>query len=238
MKKLNLEKWVLGFLAGMLAMVGVAEEREPILKEGARLLFIGDSITDMNRGRNERDRNHYLGHSFVYLIAARVGVEMPEAKLEFFNRGVSGNRVGQLKERWAEDAIAMKPDVLTVLVGTNDVGKGIGAEEFERDYREILSASRAANPKLEIILIEPFVLWSEGLGNEPHWKERRAKTEELAEAVEKLADEFGAKLIHGQKLFDEATQNAPPEYWMWDGIHPLPQGHELLAREWERVVGE
>ena len=57
----------------------------PKFSKGDRLLFIGDSITDMNWGRNEKDRNHYLGHSYVYLIAARLGVEMPHAKLEFFN---------------------------------------------------------------------------------------------------------------------------------------------------------
>ena len=41
----------------------------PKFSRGDRLLFIGDSITDMNWGRNEKDRNHYLGHSYVYLIA-------------------------------------------------------------------------------------------------------------------------------------------------------------------------
>ena len=65
----------------------------PKFSRGDRLLVIGDSITDMNWGRNEKDRNHYLGHSYVYLIAARLGVEMPHAKLKFFNRGHSGNRI-------------------------------------------------------------------------------------------------------------------------------------------------
>jgi len=81
--------------------------RLPRFQEGARLLFIGDSITDMKWGRNEKDRNHYLGHSYVYLIASRLGVDMPEAQLEFFNRGISGNKVSDLKARWQKDAIVM-----------------------------------------------------------------------------------------------------------------------------------
>jgi len=49
----------------------------PNLAKASRLLFLGDSITDMKWGRNERDRNHYLGHGYVYLIASRLGVDMP-----------------------------------------------------------------------------------------------------------------------------------------------------------------
>ena len=67
------------------------EYKLPKFSQGERLLFIGDSITDMNWGRNEKDRNHYLGHSYVYLIASRLGVDIPQSKLEFFNRANSGN---------------------------------------------------------------------------------------------------------------------------------------------------
>ena len=93
----------------------------PSFKKGSRLVFQGDSITDMNWGRNEKDRNHYLGHSYVFLLAARLGVEMPEAALDFYNRGKSGNAVWQLKQRWQTDAIELKPDLLSILIGTNDV---------------------------------------------------------------------------------------------------------------------
>ena len=78
----------------------------------------------MKWGRNQADRNHYLGHSYVFLIAGRLGMDMPKAKLEFFNRGISGNKVSDLKARWQKDAINLKPDLLSILVGTNDVGMG------------------------------------------------------------------------------------------------------------------
>ncbi|MEK6233998.1 MAG: twin-arginine translocation signal domain-containing protein, partial [Planctomycetales bacterium] len=77
--------------------------RLPKFKTGSRLLFQGDSITDMKWGRNQKDRNHYLGHSYVYLIAARLGVDLPAAKLDFYNRGMSGHKVADLKSRWQKD---------------------------------------------------------------------------------------------------------------------------------------
>ncbi|MBL4883753.1 MAG: hypothetical protein JKY95_04330 [Planctomycetaceae bacterium] len=101
--------------------------RLPEFKQGSRLLFQGDSITDMSWGRNEKDRNHYLGHSYVYLIASRLGVEMPEAQLDIYNRGISGHKVGDLRKRWQKDAIDMKPDLLSILIGVNDVGRNLGA---------------------------------------------------------------------------------------------------------------
>src|SRR5436190_11183930 len=69
---------------------------------GARILFQGDSITDGNRGRSA-DPNHILGHGYAFIIAAKFGAAFPEANLEFFNRGVSGNTVLDLEKRWPKD---------------------------------------------------------------------------------------------------------------------------------------
>ncbi|MDA8991691.1 GDSL-type esterase/lipase family protein [Opitutales bacterium] len=152
---------------------------KPHFPQGARILFQGDSITDMKWGRNQADRNHYLGHSYVFLIAARLGMDMAKAKLEFFNRGISGNKVSDLKARWQKDAIDMKPDLLSILVGTNDVGIGfrnknktVTPAAFEKDYRHILEASRKANPELRIVLLDPFVLQSGSLKNEQTYQGR------------------------------------------------------------------
>jgi lysophospholipase L1-like esterase len=81
----------------------------------------------MKWGRNQSDRNHHLGHSYVYQIAARLGLDMPQAQLDIYNRGVSGNTVANLCKRWEKDAIEITPDLLSVLIGTNDVGSGVPA---------------------------------------------------------------------------------------------------------------
>lgn len=210
--------------------------RRPAFKTGSRLLFQGDSITDMNRGRNEKDRNHYLGHSYVYLIASRLGVDMPEAQLDVYNRGVSGNTVADLRKRWQKDAVDMKPDLLSILIGTNDIGRGIKAEAFESDYRYILDASRTANPDLRLVLLDPFVLQCGSLKSENAWKRRRAEIDKFGAVVAKLAKDYDAVHIRTQKIFDVAAKAVSPEQWIWDGIHPLPQGHELIARNWIQQV--
>ncbi len=214
--------------------------RLPAFKKGSRLLFQGDSITDMKWGRNQADRNHYLGHSYVYLIAARLGVDMPEPGLEFFNRGVSGNTVVNLKQRWQKDAIDMKPDLLSILIGTNDVSragpKGVNLETWETDYRGLLDAGRKANPELRLVLLDPFVLPVGRLAKKEAWDFRRNGIDKLNTIVGKLADDYDAVHIKTQDIFNDAATAVDPAHWMWDGIHPLPQGHELIARHWIQEV--
>jgi lysophospholipase L1-like esterase len=216
--------------------------RLPKFKKGSRLLFQGDSITDMKWGRNQKDRNHYLGHSYVYLIAARLGVDMPEAQLDVYNRGMSGHKVRDLKARWQKDAIDMKPDWLSILIGVNDIGRTVtkdkGLEEWETDYRFILDASRKANADLKLVLLDPFVLASGGLTNQSAFKAKRDIVDRLCEIVSRLTKDYGAVHVNTQEVFDSAAREVSPEQWIWDGVHPLPQGHELIARNWLQAVSE
>ena len=210
--------------------------RLPKLEKGSTLLFQGAAITDMKWGRNESDRNHYLGHSYVFLIASRLHTDMPAAELNFLNRGVSGHTVGDLKNRWKKDALDLKPDVLSILVGVNDVGRAVRSNStvdttaFEADYRSLLEQSRQANPKLKIVLIEPFVLPVTRL--KEAWQAWRGQVDRLRPIVAKLAEAHSAILLKAQDIFDQAAQRTDPAHWIWDGVHPLPQGHELIARNW------
>lgn len=209
--------------------------RLPNFATGSRLLFQGDSITDMKWGRNEKDRNHYLGHSYVFLIASRLGVDLPAAQLDFYNRGMSGHTVGDLRKRWQKDAVDMEPDLLSILIGINDVGrnpKGVDLEKWESDYRFILQKSMDANPDLRVVLLDPFVLAAGRLSEPDAYKKKRNQVERLIPIVEKLAADFKAVHVRTQKIFDAAAKAVSPEHWIWDGVHPLPQGHELIARAW------
>jgi lysophospholipase L1-like esterase len=165
---------------------------------------------------------------------------MAEAGLEFFNRGMSGHRVGDLKARWQKDAIDMKPDLLSILIGVNDVGrsgvKGVDLKKWEDDYRFILDASRKANPKLRLVLLDPFVLRSGRLKNEDAWKQMRGEVDKLCGIVAELVNDYKAVHLRTQEIFDAAAKSVTPEQWIWDGVHPLPQGHELIARNWLHQV--
>ncbi len=216
--------------------VGGYNYRRPALEDGMRLLFQGDSITDMKWGRDQQDRNHYLGHSYVFLIAARLGADMPSARLDFHNRGISGNTVADLRQRWQKDALAMKPDLLSILIGTNDVGDGRQPAEFESDYRFILDASRAADPRLKLVLLDPFLLPSGPYKDAKAYTSRRSATDKIRAAVARLASDYDAAHVKKQDVFDAAAKIVSADYWIWDGVHPLPQGHELIARHWLAAV--
>lgn len=209
-------------------------------KENLRFLFQGDSITDGNRGRND-DPNHILGHGYCFAVSSRIGADFPEHGFQFINRGISGNTVNDLEKRWKTDTLDLKPDVLSLLVGINDVNSmvdgradALRVKEFEAVYRKLLSSCLEQNPDLLIVLGLPF-FFAAG------WrKDQFAKwhplTLERAEIVKRIAVDFNAVLIDYPKIFNEAQQRVPIDYWIWDGVHPTVFGHELMAREWLKQV--
>lgn len=204
-----------------------------LFPDGARILFQGDSITDGNRGRTP-DPNHVLGHGYQALIASRFGADFPGQQLTFLNRGISGNKVSDLAQRWQQDAIDLRPDYLSILVGINDLNAGVSAVEFEQQYDRLLAATTKALPAVKLILGEPF-----GLPVGPKkssWASFRVDLEERQAVVARLGRKYHATVVPFQKMFDEATRHAGAEYWIWDGIHPTYAGHQLMADAWVRAV--
>ena len=111
------------------------------------------------------------------------------------------------------------------------------ADQWEADYRDVLSRARKANPQLRIVLLDPFVLksgWWMTKGGQ--WETSRAQISKMCAIVAGLAGEFDAVHVKTQKIFDLAARAVSPEQWIWDGVHPLPQGHELIARNWLESV--
>jgi lysophospholipase L1-like esterase len=205
----------------------------PAFAPGATVLFQGDSITDGNRGRSN-DLNHILGHGYQALIASRFGADLPERNLLFINRGISGNRVSDLLGRWQTDAIDLKPDILSILIGVNDLNSGVSAEEYERQYDQLLTDTVKALPRIRLVLCEPF-----GLpvgGKKDNWATYRADLATRQAIVAGLADKYHAPVVHFQRVFDDAARRAPADYWIWDGVHPTYAGHQLMADEWVRTV--
>ncbi len=205
----------------------------PLFAPNARILFQGDSITDGNRGRSA-DPNHILGHGYAFIIAAKHGAAFPEAKVEFFNRGVSGNTVLDLEKRWQKDTLDLKPDVLSILIGVNDKGRGVPFEQYEQVYDKLLTDVKAANPQLKLVLCEPFVV--DHKTTTPQRGSANADIVKRQEIVARLAQKHGAVLVRFQVALDRATERAPALHWIWDSVHPTYSGHQILADEWERAV--
>ena len=200
-----------------------------------RILFQGDSITDAGRAR---DNNDYLGQGYPALIKSFLGFEEP-GKYEFLNRGVSGNRVVDLYARIKCDIINLKPDVMSILIGVNDVWhefdfdtkpNGVDADKYFKIYSMLIDEVKEALPNIKIMIMEPFTL--EGIGNEAYFTEFKAEVLKRAEKAKAIAEKYGFPFIPLQDKFDEAAKLAPNSHWLKDGVHPAEAGHELIKREW------
>ena len=200
-----------------------------------RILFQGDSITDAGR---DRENFYSAGVGYARLVSAKMGFDYP-GEYEFLNRGVSGNKVTNLIARMKRDIINLRPDVLSILVGVNDVwhevkrGEGNSTELYETAYELLINEVKKALPEARIIILEPFAL--KGTGTEEHWDIFEADVREKAQAAERVAKKYGLQFVPLQTCFDQALALAPAEYWLQDGVHPTAAGHELIAREWIRA---
>ena len=213
-------------------------EKKPI--KPRVVLFQGDSITDGNRGRN-LDPNHIMGHGYAFSIASRLGEKFPEKNLQFYNRGISGNKVNDLQARWQKDTIDLKPDVLSILVGVNDSASvvfkrdpTISPEEYEKIYGSLLEQTKAKFPGIVLVLLEPFII---KVGKvKDNWETYQADISIRQLIVKKLAIQYQAIFVPTQEVFDKACERAPAEYWIWDGVHPTVAGHELIVKKWLKLV--
>jgi lysophospholipase L1-like esterase len=206
------------------------------------VLFQGDSITDAGRSRDNQTANDPagLGRGYVFHAAGLLHEALPGGKLAVLNRGIGGDRVTDLQQRWHVDTLDLEPDVLSVLIGVNDTWHGTGTgmpdngvppDRYEQVYRQILTEAKDQLPGLKLVLCEPFVL-PRGVVNDrwfPELTERR-------DIVKKLADEFDAVFVPFQNVFDEAQRRAPAQAWAADGVHPTLAGHMLLAKAWLAAV--
>jgi lysophospholipase L1-like esterase len=213
---------------------------EPFIRPGDVILFQGDSITDAGRERDNNDANSQpaLGNGYAWLAASHLLLDQAAANLTIYNRGISGNKVYQLHERWDEDCIKLKPTVVSILIGVNDIWHKLNGnydgtlEKYETDYRALLDRTKKELPNVRLVVCQPFVLRC-GAVTEKWFPE----FDGYCAAARKVADEAGARFVSFQSMFDGATKIAPPERWAKDGVHPSPDGAALMAHEWIKSVG-
>jgi lysophospholipase L1-like esterase len=212
-----------------------------LIEPGDIVLFQGDSITDVGRNRStEGEPNSYtgLGAGYARLAAAELLVDRLEDRLKFYNRGISGNKVYQLAERWDADCLALKPNVVSILIGVNDFwhklkhGYDGTLEKYDADFRALLDRTKAALPDVRLVICEPFALHVGAV--DASWF---PEFDGYREAARKIAADVGAAFVPFQSMFDAATKFAPPEVWAADGVHPTSDGAALMAHAWLTAVG-
>lgn len=229
---------VLGALGAGTLAIGAETERVlkgPKLKKGAVILFQGDSVTDEGRKKDRQMANDgkALGRGYAAIAAGELFLAHPDLDLQVYNRGTSGNKVPDLAARWQADSIDLKPSVLSILVGINDLWHTVAfgskykgtIEDYEKGLRDLILHSQKNIPGVHVVLCEPFTLrkW-------PEFDPYRV-------AAKKIADELKLTFVPFQSVFDEAAKAAPTEFWLWDGIHPTVAGHALMASTWRKHAG-
>jgi acyl-CoA thioesterase I len=195
--------------------------------ENAIVLFQGDSITEAGRSPENGD----FGIGYAYMSRAWFLSRFPGLGVTFYNRGVSGNCVHNLLERWQKDCIDLNPTWVSILVGINDVYANTPIADFESQYRTLLSETvEKLNPQL--VICEPFFL-----PVSPDIASRRPELDEKIEVVRKLAREFQTIYVALDGQFAEAAVKREPDFWAPDGVHPTPPGHALIAENWLGAAG-
>lgn len=202
-----------------------------------KILFYGDSITDMNRNREDADGSVYsYGVGYTNFVVGELTSENP-LKYECINRGISGNRVVDLYARIKIDVWNHKPDVLSILIGVNDVWheisreNGVELDRWERIYRTMIEETIERLPNIKIIILEPFILEGSATDGEERWQKFQ-EVKEYAKVAKKIAKDYGLTFVPLQEKFDEAEAKFGGDYYTFDGVHPLASGAKMIATEW------
>lgn len=201
-----------------------------------KILFQGDSITDAGR---DRDNDVNVGVGYPLLVKASLGLESP-GKYEFVNRGISGNRVVDVYARIKNDIINLRPDVMSILIGVNDVWhefaespNGVDADKYFKIYDMLIEEVKSALPDIKIIIMEPFVL--KACATEEKWDSFNLEVKKRAEMAKKIAEKYNLPFISLQDGFDGLAKNIEASYWLRDGVHPTAMGHEYIKNEWIKM---
>jgi len=210
------------------------------LDKNSIILFQGDSITDSGRNKNDKNFNNSgsLGSGYPMLAGAKLLEKNADLELKIYNRGISGNKVFQLAERWENDCITLKPDVLSILIGVNDIWHKLAGnyngtvDVYRKDYIALLERTKKALPEVRLIICEPFAVRNVKAVDDKWYPEFY----EYQKTSKDIAEQFEATFIPFQKVFDEAQKRAPGAYWTGDGVHPTLAGAQLMAQAWLEAV--
>jgi lysophospholipase L1-like esterase len=219
---------------------GVSSAPKIKLSDGQTILFQGDSITDSGRNKEDTGFNtsRALGSGYPMLAGAELLEKFSGSNLKIYNKGISGNKVFQLAERWDKDCLDIKPDILSILIGVNDIWHKLNGqyngtvEVYKRDYIALIERTKRALPQVKLIICEPFAIKGVKAVDDKWYPEFYG----YQKAASEIAEQFGAIFIPFQNIYDEAQKQAEASYWTGDGVHPTLAGAQLMAHAWLQTI--
>jgi len=212
------------------------------LKRDSVILFQGDSITDCGRKKDSNTCNtaDQLGMGYALFTATALMSRQAAFQPKIYNRGISGNKVYQLRERWETDCLAFMPDVLSILIGVNDYWHTLNGsysgtvQTYDTDLRNLLKYTKEKLPKVQLVVCEPFTVKGGTAIQDDKWY---PMFDEFRTSAKKIAAEMKAIFVPFQSAFDQAMKKAPGSYWSRDGVHPDLPGRQLMAEVWLKATG-
>ncbi len=208
-------------------------------EDGTTMLFIGDSITDCGR----RGAEAPLGAGYVRTFTELVTSRWPERDVRWINKGIGGNKVSDLRERWRDDVLFHKPDRLSVKIGINDLHSSLrGAEGgvdpvlFEKLYDEILDMTHA-ELGCPVVLLSPFYISNDTSGQ----TFRSSVLEWLPqyiEAVSRMSDKYDTLMVPLHDVFQEQLAHREADTFCPEPVHPNHTGHTIIAENLLEVLTE
>lgn len=201
------------------------------LNKHERILFFGDSITDVGR---DRENPADLGKGFPYFVDAILQATYPDLGIQSINRGISNDQVQDLLNRFEADCIAERPDIVVLLIGINDVWEHLEdidfadpkqTARFEQEYRTLLD--QLTQQTKRVLILEPFLLHEPS--DRAQW---RIALDPKIQVVRRLAGEFDCEFVALDGYFTElALAHGAKQYTGDDGVHPTAAAHYLMAQK-------
>ena len=197
------------------------------------VLFQGDSITDCGR-RGSADG---LGGGYVAMVQGLVAARHPELDLRILNRGIGGDRTAELLARWQADCRDLKPDVLSIMIGVNDVWRKAGEwmgqtyialPQFRENLTRLVELAAGVR---QLVLVSPTTIERDNDG------ELNRLLADYDAFVQELARTRGAVYVPARAALLRARAEIRDVEWTGDGCHPTAAGHALIAHEWLKAVG-
>jgi len=201
-------------------------------QSGQKILFIGDSITDVGRRTTERP----YGSGFVKIFRDMLISREPAKQIEIINKGIGGHTAWHLRDRWTDDMMFFKPDYLVILIGINDLHQPFATDAKKDEtlqkhkdaYNEILARTAKELPNCKILLLEPFYMSRDTASKSQRTEVLEVLPDYIA-VTRQMSEKYNTGLIKTQELFQNILKYYETDTICPEPVHPNATGHLAIA---------